>query len=228
MNINLLKSLPVILFCMPLVLFAQTGLDSDKQKFSYAIGVQLGQNIRSQSIEIDSDAFLSGISDTIKGQGLKLTADEMQAAARRYQAEQDLKQQQLGEQNRLAEEIFLAENKNKRGVTELVSGLQYKVLTEGQGQQPRPTDTVVVHYHGTLLDGTEFDSSYSHGQPVTISLQNVIRGWQEALPLMKVGSKWQIVVPAELAYGEQTAGPHIGPNSTLIFDIELLSIENQQ
>jgi len=227
MKTSLSLSAFIVLSAASLALPAQTGLESDKQKFSYAVGVQLGQNIRSQSIEIDTDALLSGLSDVIKGNDLKLTGPEMQTAAQRYQAEEESRQQQLAEQNRQAEEKFLAENKDRQGVTELASGLQYKVLSEGDGPQPRPSDTVVVHYRGALLDGTEFDSSYSRGEPVAVSLENVIQGWQEALPLMKVGSKWQLFVPAELGYGNQAAGRDIGPNSTLIFDVELLGIEEQ-
>jgi len=227
MKTSLSLSAFIVLSAASLALPAQTGLESDKQKFSYAVGVQLGQNIRSQSIEIDTDALLSGLSDVIKGNDLKLTGPEMQTAAQRYQAEEESRQQRLAEQNRQAEEKFLAENKDRQGVTELASGLQYKVLSEGDGPQPRPSDTVVVHYRGALLDGTEFDSSYSRGEPVAVSLENVIQGWQEALPLMKVGSKWQLFVPAELGYGNQAAGRDIGPNSTLIFDVELLGIEGQ-
>ena len=133
------------------------------------------------------------------------------------------RQSAIGEQNKAAGEKYLADNKKNKDVTELASGLQYKVLTKGAGAQPKATDTVTVHYRGTLIDGTEFDSSYSRGEPVAISLQEVIPGWQEAVPLMPVGSKWQIFVPAKLGYGEGAAGP-IGPHSTLIFDIELLSI----
>lgn len=205
-------------------LSAQVKLETDKQKFSYAVGVQLGQNIANQGIEIDNDSLLSGIADIINKQALKLTGPEMQAAAGRHQAKEEQRYKVMGEQNKAAGEKFLAENKARDGVTELVSGLQYIVLAEGTGASPKATDTVVVHYRGTLIDGTEFDSSYGRGEPVAIPVNGVIQGWQEALPLMKVGSKWQIFVPSDLGYGENAAGAEIGPHSTLIFDIELLSI----
>lgn len=203
---------------------AQGNLETDKQKFSYAVGVQLGQNISNQGIEIDNDALLMGIGDIINKRTLKLTGPEMQAAAGRHQAKEEERYKAMGEQNKAAGEKFLTGNKAREGVTELVSGLQYIVLTEGNGASPKATDTVVVHYRGTLIDGTEFDSSYARGEPVAIPVNGVIQGWQEALPLMKVGSKWQIFVPSALGYGENAAGAEIGPNSTLIFDIELLSI----
>jgi FKBP-type peptidyl-prolyl cis-trans isomerase FklB len=204
----------------------QENLATDTQRFSYAVGVQIGQNVNSGNTDIDSDALLMGISDIINNQGLKLTVQEMQTAVANVQAEEQKRQQARGVRNKLEGENFLAENKGSEGVTELESGLQYKVMIDGTGDQPNAGDTVVVHYRGTLLDGTEFDSSYARGQPVAIALNNVIRGWQEAVPLMKVGSKWQLFVPAALGYGDQAAGPQIGPNSTLIFDIELLGINN--
>jgi len=205
---------------------AQENLSTDTQRFSYAVGVQIGQNINAGNTEIDNDALLMGISDTINNNGLKLTVQEMQTAVASVQAEEQKRQQAQGVRNKLEGENFLAENGTKDDVTVHESGLQYKVLIDGTGAQPTATDTVVVHYKGTLIDGTEFDSSYARGQPVAIALNNVIRGWQVAVPLMKVGSKWQIFVPAALGYGDQAAGPQIGPNSTLIFDIELLGINN--
>jgi FKBP-type peptidyl-prolyl cis-trans isomerase FklB len=207
---------------------AQENLSTDQQKFSYAIGVQIGQqigqNISAQPTELDTNALLMGITDVINQSGLKLTVQEMQAAVQTVQAEEQKRQEAQGVRNKIEGENFLTENKKKGDVTELASGLQYKVLIDGNGAQPKGSDTVVVHYRGTLINGTEFDSSYGRGQPVAIALNNVIQGWQEAVPLMKVGSKWQIYVPSGLAYGEQAAGPVIGPNATLIFDIELLSI----
>jgi FKBP-type peptidyl-prolyl cis-trans isomerase FklB len=207
---------------------AQDNLETEIKQFSYALGVQLGQqigqNLSTQTVDIDTGALLMGLSDIIHQSGLKLTVEEMQAAVNNVQANEQKRQQAAGVKNKLEGENFLAENKNNRDITELQSGLQYKVLIDGTGDKPAASDTVVVHYRGTLIDGTEFDSSYSRGQPVPLQVNGVIQGWQEALPLMSVGSKWQIFVPSTLAYGEQQAGPTIGPNSTLIFEIELLSI----
>ena len=203
---------------------SQTTLTTDKDKFSYVLGMQLGQNIISQSIDLNNDAILQGFSDTIKGEGLKLTNEEVQQTVANYQAQQQVAHKEMSQKNKLEGEKFLAENKKNKDVVELSNGLQYKVLIEGEGAKPVITDTVVVHYRGTLIDGTEFDSSYRRGKSTSIPLNGAIQGWQEALPLMKVGSKWQIYVPAALGYGDQGAGQAIGPSSTLIFDIELMSI----
>ncbi len=220
----------LLIFSVSSSLIAQENLQSETQRFSYALGVQLGQqigqNISTQSVDIDTDALLLGLSDIIRQSGLKLTVQEMQAAVDSVQEGEQKRQQAAGIRNKLEGENFLAENKKSSDVIELQSGLQYKVIINGDGEKPAVSDTVVVHYRGTLIDGTEFDSSYTRGQPVTLQVNGVIPGWQEALPLMSVGSKWQIFVPSNLAYGEQQAGPNIGPNSTLIFDIELLSINN--
>ncbi len=205
---------------------AQTPLTTDKDKFSYALSLQLGQNVISQSLDINSDALLMGISDIIKGQSLRLTNEEMQQAAANYQSQQQVIQNEMGEKNKLEGEKYLAENKKNKDVVELNSGLQYKVIIDGEGAKPAVIDTVIVHYRGTLVNGKEFDSSYSRGEPATFPVNGVIQGWQEALPLMKVGSKWQIFVPANLAYGDKGAGSAIGPSSVLIFDIELMSINN--
>ena len=222
---NYLISL-ILILSFPVV--AQEQLSTETQRFSYAVGVQvgqqIGQNIAVQPTEIDKAALLMGISDIIYQSGLKLTVQEMQAAVTKVQEEEQKRQQAQGIRNKIEGENFLAENKKKNDITELASGLQYKVLIDGTGDQPKATDTVVVHYRGTLIDGTEFDSSYARGQPVPISLDSVIKGWQEVVPLMKVGSKWQIFVPSSLGYGEAAAGPAIGPNATLIFDIELMAI----
>lgn len=218
----------LILFSVSLHSYSQENLESETQKFSYSLGVQLGQqigqNIGTQQVNIDTDALLMGITDILRQSGLKLTVQEMQAAVDSVQENEQKRQQAAGVRNKLEGENFLSENKNNPDITELQSGLQYKVLIEGTGDKPASNDTVVVHYQGTLIDGTVFDSSYSRGQPVTLQVNGVIQGWQEALPLMSVGSKWQIFVPSALAYGEQQAGPTIGPNSALIFEIELLSI----
>jgi len=199
------------------------GLTSDQQKLSYAIGVQIGQNLTAQALDIEQDAFTQGIVDTITRAEPKLTVEQMEQAVSGYLAQEQQKQMEIAQQNLAAGEAFLAENKKNADVTETASGLQYKVLTKGTGVQPKATDSVVVHYRGTFIDGTEFDSSYGRGEPMTISLQQVIPAWQEVVPMMPVGSKWQVFIPSKLGYGEMPSGP-IAPNSTLIFDVELLSI----
>jgi len=223
----MLKS-KICLFAMlvPFATFSvhsQEPLSTDKQKFSYAVGVQIGQNLNAQAMEVDSKALVQGITDMVSKSELKLTIPEMEQAVATYQAQEQQRQQAAGQQNLAAGEKFLTDNKANKDVIELASGLQYKVLTKGTGAQPKATDKVTVHYRGTLIDGTEFDSSYGRNEPVAIALNEVIPGWTEVVPLMPVGSKWQVYIPSKLGYGEGAAGP-IGPNSTLIFDIELLSI----
>ena len=198
-----------VLTCLP-GYAADSGLKTDEQKFSYVVGVQIGNNLMRQGLnDIDLKAMNQAISDVLKGHELRLTQDEMKAA---YEA-------------KAAEAKFLAENKTKPGVKTLDSGIQYKVLKEGNGKKPTLDDSVTVNYRGSLINGTEFDSSYKRGQPATFALASIIEGWKQVLPLMSVGSKWQVVIPSELAYGERGAGSKIGPNETLIFEIELVGIE---
>jgi FKBP-type peptidyl-prolyl cis-trans isomerase FklB len=203
-------------------------LKTDKDKQSYAIGMNIGKSIHRDGVDVDPNILLRGMKDAIAGGKTVLTDDEAKAVMTNLQA--DLRKQQAekaqlaGDTNQKAGDAFLAENKTKEGVVTLPSGLQYKVLTEGTGPKPTATDTVVCNYKGTLLDNTEFDSSYSRKQPLTIPVGGVIKGWTEALQLMPVGSKWQLFIPSDLAYGHQAKGP-IGPNSTLIFEVELLSIQ---
>jgi FKBP-type peptidyl-prolyl cis-trans isomerase FklB len=201
-------------------------LDDDTKRFSYMIGMQIGQQLKNDHIELDEAAFLAAIKDAASGAEPQLSPQEMQATMQRIQQQRAAAAQALGEQNRIAGQQFLAANKDKEGVKELPSGLQYRVIQAGTGASPKATDTVEVHYRGTLIDGTEFDSSYSRGEPATFPVNGVIKGWQEALQVMHEGAKWQIVVPSELAYGSRGAGALIGPNATLIFDVELLKINN--
>jgi len=205
-------------------------LKTQKDKVSYAIGLDIGRNFKEQSIEIDPKLLAQGIQDAIGGKRL-LTDEEVQGVMATFRQEMQAKaaaQAKLaGDKNLKEGEAFLAENKKKPGVVTLPSGLQYKVITAGTGKKPKATDTVTTNYKGTLIDGTEFDSSYKRGQPATFSVQGVIPGWTEALQLMPVGSKWQLFVPANLAYGPRGAGPQIGPNATLIFEVELLSIQDE-
>src|SRR5258706_6579111 len=205
-------------------------LKTQKDKVSYAMGMNFGSAFRKQSIDIDPAILARGLKDAISNGKTLLTEDEMRATLTQLQNDMRAKQQeaaqQLGEANKRQGLAFLEANKAKEGVVALPSGLQYKILQEGTGPKPAATDQVVCNYRGTLLDGTEFDSSYKRGQPITIPVTGtVIKGWTEALQLMPVGSKWQLFVPAELAYAERGAGPQIGPNATLIFEVELVSIK---
>jgi FKBP-type peptidyl-prolyl cis-trans isomerase FklB len=206
-----------------------TALKTEKEKLSYSLGMDLGNQLRKLSISIDPAVFGKGLDDALSGRKTLLTAAEARAAVGNMQAELKRRQAEArkegAEDNRKAGEKFLAENKGKKGVVTLPSGLQYKVLEAGKGKKPVLEDTVVCNYRGTLIDGTEFDSSYSRKQPATFPVKAVIKGWTEALQLMPVGSKWQIFVPAGLAYGERGAGDKIGPDATLVFEIELLGIK---
>jgi len=204
-------------------------LKTEKDKISYGIGMDIGENMKRQSIDIDPDMLAKGIKDVFAGSKLLLTEEEFRTTMENFRkdmmAKQKMQMQELSDKNKKEGEAFLAENKKKEGVKTLPSGLQYKVIKEGDGNLPKAEDTVTVHYKGTLIDGTEFDSSYSRGEPATFPVNGVIPGWTEALQLMKAGSKWQLFIPSNLAYGERGAGGKIGPNSTLVFDVELISIK---
>jgi len=199
-------------------------LSTEKQQFSYAVGYRLAQDIKRQSLDLDAAALAQAIQDVLSGAEPRLTAGQMQAAVRSQLQQQMEEQEARTKANQDRGNAFLDSNKAKPGVVVLPSGLQYKVVTEGTGKAPNATDKVQVHYRGTLIDGTEFDSSYSRGEPTKLQVDQVIQGWQEALQLMPEGSKWQIFVPAELAYGSRGAGDAIGPGETLVFEVELISI----
>lgn len=206
-------------------------LTTDRDKESYALGMNIAKGLKAQSIDVDSAILLRGIKDTLSGGKLLLTDDQAAAALTQLQAEvhkkQDEARKELGDKNMKEGAAFLAANKTKDGVVTLPSGLQYKILTAGTGPKPTAADTVVCQYRGTLVDGTEFDSSYKRGQPATFPVGRVIKGWTEALQLMPVGSKWQLFIPPDLAYGPNGAGGVIGPNATLIFEVELVSIQGK-
>ena len=203
-------------------------LADQKDKVSYSIGMDIGNNLKRQSIEVDPDILARGVKDAMAGDNTLLSTEEARETLVALQQELLAKNQermkQAAEKNKQEGEAYLAGNKKKEGVVSLPSGLQYKVLQAGDGPSPKDTDTVETNYRGTLIDGTEFDSSYKRGQTAVFPVNGVIAGWTEALQLMKVGDKCQLFVPPELAYGERGAGP-IGPNSTLIFDVELVSIK---
>jgi FKBP-type peptidyl-prolyl cis-trans isomerase len=208
---------------------ADVELKSYEQKLSYMLGQQIGNNIKESPTEIDVDIFVRGIKDSLKGNKSLLSDEETnqirQEFSRQIQESRNQKMAVQSEKNLKDGEAFLVENKKKEGIVTTDSGLQYKVLKKGDGPNPLATDKVTVHYRGTLLDGTEFDSSYKRGQPASFQVGGVIRGWTEALQLMNVGSKYQLFIPSDLAYGQRGAGQRIGPNSMLIFDVELLNIE---
>ncbi|MBF9254695.1 FKBP-type peptidyl-prolyl cis-trans isomerase [Pontibacter sp. 172403-2] len=199
--------------------------ENQKDRISYIIGRDMAANLRKQGIEVEADPFMQGLKEVAAGKPSSLSQDEIQQAMTALQQEMGQKQSAQGSDNKKAGEAYLAENSKKEGVKTLPSGLQYQVLKEGNGKSPSKTDTVTTHYHGTLIDGTVFDSSYERGQPATFPVNGVIAGWTEALQLMKEGAKWRLFIPSELAYGSQGAGDAIGPNATLIFDVELLSVK---
>lgn len=217
----------VVLFAGASHVRAADGLDTDQKRFSYFVGTQMAQQLKNDGIAVDENAFMMGVRDVNSGAAPRLSQDEIKTTLERMQQQRAEETKKLGANNKKEGEKFLADNAKKPGVKVTASGLQYKVINPGKGKSPKATDTVEVNYRGTLINGTEFDSSYKRGQPVTFPVSGVIQGWQEALPMMKEGAKWQIYVPAKLAYGERGAGGAIAPESTLIFDIELLSIKAQ-
>jgi FKBP-type peptidyl-prolyl cis-trans isomerase FklB len=205
-----------------------TTLTTDKQKAGYAIGMNWGTNLHRQEVDVDSAALLQGLKDGFAGAKTLMTEDEARAALNKLQGEIQARMQVKAKEEEAASKGFLSANKGKEGVVTLPSGLQYKILTAGTGPKPAASDTVVCNYRGTLVNGTEFDSSYKRGEPAEFAVNRVIKGWTEALQLMPVGSKWQLFIPSDLAYGEH--GPPnsgIGPNATLIFEVELISIKDK-
>jgi len=225
-----------LIICLGSLLVASIGLAQEKtelkdqkDKASYSIGLELGTSLKKGKMDVNTDTLLKGLKDGLSGAKPLLTEEQVKETMTALQKEMMEKQaaasKEAGEKNAAAGEKFLAENKKKDGVKTTASGLQYKVLKEGTGESPKETDMVVTNYKGTLLDGTEFDSSYKRNEPATFPVNRVIKGWTEALLLMKPGSKYQLFVPSALAYGERAVGKDIGPNSTLIFDVELISIK---
>jgi FKBP-type peptidyl-prolyl cis-trans isomerase len=193
-------------------------------KVSYFIGRNFGEQFKGQGIAIDITALTEGIKSGLAGEKPKFTQEELMAAMQAFENSMREKEAARGNEAKTAGVKFLADNSKKKGITTTASGLQYEVIKAGDGPKPAATDRVNVHYHGTLLDGKVFDSSVERGQPITFGVQEVIKGWTEALQLMPVGSKWRIYIPSDLAYGEQGAGGDIGPNEALVFEVELLGI----
>lgn len=225
---NLLIALMVGGSVAALIAADESPLKDEKDKISYGYGMEIGKNLKRQGIEINPDLLAQGLKATLSGDKTLLTEDEvrqtMMAFQQKMQASRAEKTKKEGEENKTKGEAFLAENKKKEGVQTTASGLQYKVITKGTGPMPKADDTVKTHYRGTLIDGTEFDSSYKRGEPATFGVTQVIKGWTEALLMMPVGSKWQLFIPGDLAYGPG-GRPGIPANATLLFDIELISIE---
>jgi len=221
MKTHIVLVLCIGLFVSPAFAADKMELKTQKDKLSYSLGMEMGENLRKNGIEIDQAIYQQGIKDALSGEKTLLTEQEASEVIAAYQKEW-LKT--YAEKNKAEGEAFLAKNKKKEGVKTLPDGLQYKVITDGKGKKPKVTDTVTVNYRGTLVDGTEFDSSYKRGQPASFPVNGVIKGWTEALQLMKEGSKWELYIPANLAYGEQ-GRQGIPPNSVLIFEVELISVK---
>jgi len=230
MKLKYLTPLAALALVAPALADHPNVLKDQRDKASYSIGVNIGSGIKANALDLNTDALMAGVQDGISGAKPQLTDKEREETLMAFEQDMMKKEterlKELAEKNKKEGTAFLAANKAKEGVKTLPSGLQYKVLTEGNGAQPKPTDQITVNYRGTLLVGTEFDNSYKRGEPATLQLNGVIKAWSEALPLMKTGAKWQLFMPADLAYGEKGAGRAIGPNSTLIFEVELLSIKS--
>ena len=218
----------LLCFCFSLAvadaLAVGTSLETDAEKYSYAIGINFAQSLMRQGAPLDPDSVYMAMRDALEGAQPRLSAEEMSAALRKESQKAGELKRELAGQNLHKGKEYMAKNKNKDGVTTMANGIQYEVLRKGDGVQPSPKDKVKVHYSGTLIDGREFDNSKNRGEPATFGLDGVIRGWREVLPLMRVGSRWLVTIPPDLAYGINGAGSAIGPNETLVFEIELLDV----
>jgi FKBP-type peptidyl-prolyl cis-trans isomerase len=231
MRLTWLAGLGLGLLALPVSAQERPALKTQKDKVSYAVGLEFARSIKGQGIEVDSKLLVMGLNDALSGGKPLMTEEDLRTTMLAVQEEVKQKQMQAmtkaAEENKKAGDAFLAENAKKEGVVTLPSGLQYKILKAGEGKKPADADTVACNYRGTFVDGTEFDSSYGTGKPATFGLKGVIPGFGEALKLMSVGSKWQVFVPSKLAYGDRGANNVIGPNSTLVFEIELVSIQDK-
>jgi len=223
---NILKPSVVLLALAVAATPALAAKVKKKDQFSYAIGYQIGNNLKAQGIEPNTKVLKQAIDDVLAGKDPALSMQDMEAAVKDAQQEIMTKRAEKGKMALAEGKKFLVQNKKKKGVTELKSGVQYEILKAGKGDKPSESDTIVVHYKGSLLNGTVFDSSYKRGQPITFGLNQMIAGWKEVLPLMPVGSKWKVYIPSDLAYGQRGA-PNIGANETLVFEIELLEIKKK-
>jgi FKBP-type peptidyl-prolyl cis-trans isomerase FklB len=232
MRLKLIVVLGILFFVSLVSAEEKPVLKNQKEKVSYSIGLnvgrKLGDDLKKQSIDIDPNLITKGIQDALVGAKPLLTDQEIQETMIAFQKEMMAKWEEIGKKNKADGEAFLAENKKKEGVKTLPDGLEYKVINAGTGKKPKADDTVTVNYRGTLINGTEFDSSYKRGQPATFPVSGgMIKGWSEALQLMQEGAKWELFIPSNLAYGERGMGGIIGPNATLIFEVELVSIKEK-
>ena len=232
MRLKLIVVLGILFLASQVTAEEKLALKNQKDKVSYSIGLNIGRNLandlKKQSIDIDPSILTKGIQDAVAGAKPLLTDQEIQETMVAFQKEMMAKWEEIGKKNKAEGEAFLAENKKKEGVKTLPSGLQYKVIKAGTGKKPKADDAVTVNYRGTLINGTEFDSSYKRGQPATFPVSGgIIRGWTEALQLMGEGAKWELFIPSNLAYSERGTSGIIGPNATLIFEIELVSIKEK-
>lgn len=222
---SLLIALATVLLAIPLSAQDKSiKLTDQKDKVSYSIGLNIGANFLKQKVPINPDVLAAGVKDALADKP-QMTAEQVKETMEAFEKDMMSQQKAAGEKNAADGTKFLAENKKKEGVKSTATGLQYKSLKEGTGPQPKATDTVTVNYRGTLMDGSEFDSSYKRGEPATFPLNGVIKGWTEGLQLMKKGSKYQFTIPSDLAYGPRSPGAGIPPNATLIFEVELLDIK---
>lgn len=229
---NLFKQVPVLAMgALILVGCSQENevkLENHVDQASYGVGLNIGESLARDAVELNVDAIAAGISDALSGAEKRVDQETLQAAFEKIRAEQERKQAALSDEAAKASIAFLAENAKKEGVTTLESGLQYEVITASEGgAKPSATDTVSVHYHGTLTDGSVFDSSVERGTPAEFPVNRVIAGWTEALQLMSVGDKWKLYIPANLAYGAQSPSPKIPANSALVFEVELLDVKQE-
>jgi FKBP-type peptidyl-prolyl cis-trans isomerase FklB len=232
MRLKLIVVLGIVFFVSLVSAEEKLVLKNQKEKVSYSIGLnigkKLGDDLKKQLIDIDPNLITKGIQDALVGAKPLLTDQEIQETMLAFQKEMMAKWEEIGKKNKTDGEAFLAENKKKEGVKTLPDGLEYKVINAGTGKKPKADDTVTVNYRGTLINGTEFDSSYKRGQPATFPVSGgMIKGWSEALQLMQEGAKWELFIPSNLAYGERGMGGAIGPNATLIFEVELVSIKEK-
>lgn len=223
--------LVAILCAAPALAAESAALSTLEQKSAYALGMKIGSDLKEKEVKLDSDAFMKGLKDGLGGVKPALSDEDMQQAlmefSRQMQAQQLAKLKAVAEKNLSEGQAFLAANKSKPGVKTTASGLQYKVLAAGKGPMPKAGEAVMVNYRGRLIDGSVFDDSFQRGQPAVFELEGIIKGWQEALQMMKEGDRWEIYIPSELAFGPQGAGPQIGPNAVLVFEVELIKVNPQ-